>query len=493
MSQKPSKTSLRDRDARGTGSGSQLRGGIEVIAPSASRRRRRRGRLPRRCRSARRSSARARAAAGGSGRRPGRRAASRLVDRRPRPPPRRRRRRRRPARRRCGRRVRADRCPAVSPPARTGAWRSSRCRRPAPRRSRRPRGRPAGRRPSRSPRRAEGDVRLSHRPAAPAARAPRWPGRARAAPPAPAAPPSRRPRPRQASSCRRIREVAMPSTSLRRLRARRSSSVPAASMKARCSSIASPARRPPRRGPPRCAGSAPSSLPGSCESASTPRTSRTIVSVIGWSALLTTITSGISITPAFSAWIESPEPGISASTIVSAWSTMSISAWPTPTVSISTSSLPAASIASATCRAASERPPRAPREAIERMKTPGSRKWSERRIRSPSRAPRVKGLEGSIESTATWRSALRSSAGERADQGALADPGRAGEADDPRLAGARVDLAHELPAGRVVGLDQRDRPRQGALVAGDEALGERGGLGDVGHGLRQSRVRLRAP
>ena len=41
-----------------------------------------------------------------------------------------------------------------------------------------------------------------------------------------------------------------------------------------------------------------------------------------------TITSGISITPAFSAWIESPEPGISTSTIVSAWSMMSISAWP---------------------------------------------------------------------------------------------------------------------------------------------------------------------
>ncbi len=59
-------------------------------------------------------------------------------------------------------------------------------------------------------------------------------------------------------------------------------------------------------------------------------TSRTIVSVIGWSALLTTITSGISITPALSAWIESPEPGISTSTIVSAWSMMSISAWPTP-------------------------------------------------------------------------------------------------------------------------------------------------------------------
>ena len=74
------------------------------------------------------------------------------------------------------------------------------------------------------------------------------------------------------------------------------------------------------------------------------RTSRTIVSVSGCSALLTTITSGISMTPALSAWIESPDPGISARTTVSAWSTMSISACPTPTVSSRTSSKPAASM-----------------------------------------------------------------------------------------------------------------------------------------------------
>src|SRR5215212_6765369 len=35
------------------------------------------------------------------------------------------------------------------------------------------------------------------------------------------------------------------------------------------------------------------------------------------------------------------------------------------------------------------------------MKTPGSRKWSARRIRSPSTAPWVNGLEGSIDSTPT--------------------------------------------------------------------------------------------
>ena len=215
------------------------------------------------------------------------------------------------------------------------------------------------------------------------------------------------------------------------------------------------------------------------------------MSASGWSALLTTITSGISITPAFSAWIESPEPGISASTIVSAWSTMSISPWPTPTVSSRTSSLPEASISSAACSAASARPPSEPRVAIERMNTPGSRKWSASRIRSPSTAPWVNGLEGSIESTPTSRSALRSSRGQRPDQGALADPGRAGEADDPRLAGAREELGDEPVALRVAVLDQADRARQRPLVAGDQALGERVlvSVRRLGHRAAQSRVR----
>ena len=93
-------------------------------------------------------------------------------------------------------------------------------------------------------------------------------------------------------------------------------------------------------------------------------------------------------------------------------------------------------------------------------------------MRSPSRAPRVKGLEGSIESTATSRSALRISAVSAPIRVLLPTPGRAGEADDPGPAGAREDLADELPAGGVVVLDQGDRPRQGALVAGDQALGE---------------------
>ena len=47
--------------------------------------------------------------------------------------------------------------------------------------------------------------------------------------------------------------------------------------------------------------------------------------------------------PAFSAWIESPEPGISASTTVSAIESTPTSLCPVPTVSRKTTSLPAAS------------------------------------------------------------------------------------------------------------------------------------------------------
>ena len=68
-------------------------------------------------------------------------------------------------------------------------------------------------------------------------------------------------------------------------------------------------------------------------SESTCASSARVRSIAGWSALLTTITSGISITPALSAWIESPEPGISTSATVSASAATSTSLCPTPTVS----------------------------------------------------------------------------------------------------------------------------------------------------------------
>ena len=106
------------------------------------------------------------------------------------------------------------------------------------------------------------------------------------------------------------------------------------------------------------------------------------------------------------------------------------------------------------------------------MKTPGSRKWSARRIRSPSSAPCVNGLDGSTEITPTVRSSLAHVADERADQRRLADAGRAGDADHERRARLRVELAHELVRERVAVLDERDRARERAPVAGADAGGE---------------------
>ena len=137
--------------------------------------------------------------------------------------------------------------------------------------------------------------------------------------------------------------------------------------------------------------------------------SETRTSAPGRSAFETASTSGISISPALIAWTPSPLPGMSASTTVSASDWTSTSFWPDPTVSTSTTSKPAASRTRTASAVASASPPWWPRLAIERMKTPGSRKWSARRMRSPSTAPRVNGLVGSTLTTATDLPARRSS------------------------------------------------------------------------------------
>ena len=68
------------------------------------------------------------------------------------------------------------------------------------------------------------------------------------------------------------------------------------------------------------------------------------------------------------------------------------------------------------------------------------------------------------------------------DQRGLADPGRAREAHNRRLARLRIDLAHERPALGIVVLHQRDRPRQRTLVAGEQRLGQLGGCARLRHG-----------
>jgi len=84
-------------------------------------------------------------------------------------------------------------------------------------------------------------------------------------------------------------------------------------------------------------------------------------------------------------------------------------------------------MSSAAWSAASLSPPSAPRLAIERMNTPGSRKWSVSRIRSPSNAPLVNGDDGSIDSTAIERPPLALQLDQRSQQGRFADSGRSGE------------------------------------------------------------------
>ncbi len=85
------------------------------------------------------------------------------------------------------------------------------------------------------------------------------------------------------------------------------------------------------------------------------------------SALLITKTSAISRMPALTAWIASPIPGASSTSVVSASEATSTSACPTPTVSTSTQSQPAPSSTRTACGVAADRPPRWPRLDIDRM------------------------------------------------------------------------------------------------------------------------------
>ena len=108
-----------------------------------------------------------------------------------------------------------------------------------------------------------------------------------------------------------------------------------------------------------------------------------------------------------SACTSSPRPGTLTTTTVWASRMMSTSPWPTPTVSTITGFRPAASMASTASAVARERPPRAPRAAMLRMNTPGSSARSFIRIRSPRRAPPVKGDDGSTAMIPTVRPRAR--------------------------------------------------------------------------------------
>ena len=138
-------------------------------------------------------------------------------------------------------------------------------------------------------------------------------------------------------------------------------------------------------------------------SVSISRISRAVCSASGRSPLLTARTSAISSVPALSACTSSPRPGGQTTTRVSASAAMRVSDWPVPTVSTMTRSKPAASKQSTAARAARDRPPSSPRAENERMKAFGCAAFSPMRMRSPSTAPPVIGLDGSIAITATRR------------------------------------------------------------------------------------------
>ena len=121
------------------------------------------------------------------------------------------------------------------------------------------------------------------------------------------------------------------------------------------------------------------------------------------SALVTTATSGISTMPAFMYCRLSPEPGWTASTTVSTSSAISVSDWPTPTVSTSTTSY-SARISTMAAAHRSARPPRRPagrHRADEDALVLGS--LPSIRVRSPSSAPPVRREDGSTAITPTVR------------------------------------------------------------------------------------------
>src|SRR5215467_7838001 len=76
----------------------------------------------------------------------------------------------------------------------------------------------------------------------------------------------------------------------------------------------------------------------------------------GRSLLFTTKTSAISRIPALAAWMESPIPGATITSVESAREAISTSAWPTPTVSTRITSKLAPSRIRSACGAAQDRP-----------------------------------------------------------------------------------------------------------------------------------------
>ena len=97
---------------------------------------------------------------------------------------------------------------------------------------------------------------------------------------------------------------------------------------------------------------------GKSERSSICSRSRRVSSTPLRSALLITNTSAISMRPALFACTESPQPGFTTTTVVSALPAISTSTWPTPTVSTKTHKRPIASSNRIASGAANDKPPK---------------------------------------------------------------------------------------------------------------------------------------
>ncbi len=135
-----------------------------------------------------------------------------------------------------------------------------------------------------------------------------------------------------------------------------------------------------RRSPPRCGRRRPARSP---------------------SALFTTTRSASSMIPRLSPWSSSPPPGATSTRNRSTIAATLTSDCPTPTVSTSTTSKPAASHNSMASRVRRATPPRVPPVGEGRTNARGDRLSCSMRVLSPRIDPPLRVLDGSTANTAT--------------------------------------------------------------------------------------------
>ena len=144
-----------------------------------------------------------------------------------------------------------------------------------------------------------------------------------------------------------------------------------------------------------------------------------------------------------------------------------------------TSDLPAASSTSAASVVDRASPPSCPRVAMLRMNT--SRIGRVRLHPEAVAENRAAGERtGRVHGDDADRLSARARFGDQPiDQRALAGAGRAGDADEIGAAGVGKDRADQIGCRRRFVFDERNRAGDGARIAGQHAIGERGS----GHGL----------